>query len=174
MKNNTLKVALAAFSLSAIVAGCTSINANQDVSSTIPKSFEYTSYKMDGTDQENKMVITIETAETKKADEGAEHPLELQFSGRFYHHNPRIKTDSPFVAKAGIRLLHHGDGIVTIENPELLSFKLLSVHTPVRSLVSREAKDAFSKTINGIEGQRIPEQKLLKINSYLKDLFKGQ
>lgn len=174
MYKSLLKTTVVAVGLSAVLSGCNAINANQDMTRSIPQTFDYISYKLDGTDQENQIRITVEQANTVKAPDNADHPLELHFIGRFYHNNPKIKTDSPFRARAGINIIHHGKGIVSIQNPELLDLELLSVHTPIQSLVHREAKDAFRKTVQSLEGQYLPEQKLLKLNADLKALFPGK
>lgn len=173
MPKTLCKSVMLAAGVSLILSGCNTIDANQDLTRSVPQTFEYVSYKMDGTDQENLVKITVEQARMAKSSKGSRHPLELHFIGRFYHNNPAIRTDSPFRAKASIYLTHHGEGIVSIEDPELLDLELLSVHTPVRSLVHREAKDAFRKTVQSLNGHYLPEQKMLKLNSNLESLFSG-
>lgn len=159
----------AAIASSLIFTGCSTISLPQDVTETVvPESYSMISNKIEGSDTENKMTLVFEHAELLQ---NQDDDLVIAFSGRFYHNNPKIRTDSPFVGIAGVGLAHHGSGVVSISNAQPIDMSLLSVHTPIQSLVNREAKEIFDKAVKEMEGRYLKQQQMLKIKHNLKSLF---
>lgn len=173
MTKSLFKTTLTAVGVAALMSGCNTINTPQNLTQSLPMTFNVQLNSIEGTDAENQVEIKLIDANMVKAPEGSKFPVELHFIGRFTHPNPRVKTDSPFEAKAGFFLKHHGDGIVSIESLEMIDLELLSVHTPVRSLIYRDSKKAFTHLLEEINGRYLPEQKMLKISSNMSALFGG-
>lgn len=150
-------------------AGCSTISLPQDVKETVvPESYSMISNKIEGSDSENEMTLVFENAELVQ---NASDDLVITFSGRFYHNNPKIKTDSPFVGMAKVGLVHHGSGIVSVKNATPMGLSLFSVHTPVKSLVDREANEIFGKAVREMEGKYLKQQQMLRIQHNLETLF---
>lgn len=155
---------------SILVAGCSSVMLPQDLkTNVVPESYSMISNNIEGRDSENKMTLRFEHAELDKSK--ATNEMVITFGGRFYHANPKIKTDSPFIGLAVVHLIHHGDGIVSIKNASPVKIELLSVHTPIKSLVQREAEVIFKNSVQELEGKYLSQQQLLRVQDNLSKLF---
>lgn len=168
---NTLKKFLGSTILasSMVFAGCSTISLPQDVKETVvPESFSMISNNIEGSDTENRMELLFQDAELAKTEND---DLIIYLSGRFYHDNPKIKTDSPFIGSAKVSLSHHGNGIVSIKNAKPMDLNLLSVHTPIKSLVNREAREVFDRAVSEMQGRYLKQQQILRLKHNLQTLF---
>lgn len=170
MKTSKKIIGSVLLSASILFAGCSTVPLPQSVKeSVVPQSYSMVSNKIEGSDIENKMTLVFEHADLVQNED--DKKIVIRFGGRFQHNNPKIKTDTPFIAFAGVKLLHHGNGIMTIKDPAPLEINLLSVHTPIKSLVYKEAQEIFESAVLEMDGRYLKQQQLLRIQYNLKTLF---
>lgn len=170
MKNPKKIIGSMLLSASILFTGCSTVPLPQDLKDTVvPQSYSMVSNKIEGSDIENKMTLIFEHADLIQNESNKN--LIISFGGRFQHNNPKIKTDTPFIATAAVSLIHHGNGILTIKEPTPLEMNLLSVHTPIKSLVYREAQDIFENAVLEMDGKYLKQQQLLRIKHNLETLF---
>lgn len=168
LQNLTIRSFILATSI--IATGCSTVPLPQDVTNTVaPEYYSMISNNIEGRDSENKMALKFEYAELDSSEVNDE--MIITFGGRFYHSNPKIKTDSPFIGIATVDLIHHGDGIISIKNANAAKIELLSIHSPIKSLVQKESEIIFKNAVKEIEGKYLSQQQVLRLQDNFEKLF---